>query len=100
MSQDDPDFSEFTDVEMLEEYARRLAHQLRIMLARDRAYSITLQYLSRVIDENHFELDDHCRRFVANFGKAMQADRPLEHIEADCELLNFAFQDRIANGGN
>jgi len=30
----------------------------------------------------------------------MQADRPLEHIEADCELLNFAFQDRIANGGN
>jgi len=94
MSDSEQDPSEDFDLETMREYSRQLAHQLRIMLCREAALRVTAEYLSRMLDENSVNVDEHYTRFLARLSSAMSNGRPLEHLEADVEVLQYALKDR------
>lgn len=75
-------------------YVRGLKQEIQKLLFREKALRMTATYLSHCIDETGIGPDEDCLEFLVILSKALRSDRTLEHIEADCELLQLALNKR------
>lgn len=84
------------DPEFLIHCIRFLDSQFKRSLIRERAMNTALQYFATMLDREGVTLDEHTARFMAVLTKCLNMDRPLEHSEMDCEILNHAYRDLIS----
>lgn len=89
-----PDHSH--DPQFLIQCIRVLDNQFKRCLVREKAMNTALQYFAIVMDRSGIEMDEHCSRFMDVLTKCLNMDRPLEHSEMDCEILNHAYRDLIS----
>jgi len=96
---DDLDFERLerrvlSDPEAALVYVRGLKQKIQKLLFREKALRMTATYLSHCIDETGMNPDEHCLKFLDILSRALRSDRTLEHIEADCECLQNALDER------
>lgn len=99
MNDETPDNDELerlvlSDPEAALVYVRGLKQEIQKLLFREKALRMTATYLSHCIDETGMNPDEHCLKFLVILSKALREDRALEHIEADCERLQLALNER------
>jgi hypothetical protein len=75
---------------------RFLDSNLKRCLVREKAMNTALQYFATMLDREGATMDEHTTRFMSVLTKCLDMDRPLEHSEMDCEILNHAYRDLIS----
>jgi hypothetical protein len=81
---------DFENMEQIREYVNLLAANVNRMILRERAQNTTIQYFAWMLDREGIEIDESCQRFIKVFGRVMNLESHLEHMEMDCEILNHA----------
>ena len=86
---------DFDNMEQIREYVNMLAANVNRMILRERAQNTTIQYFAWMLDREGIEIDESCQRFIKVFGRVMNLESHLEHMEMDCDILGHALNDRL-----